>query len=255
MPLNLFHRMKYLNTFGEYLLFLKISIGKPEKFKIFRELFVRDLYQMGNDSFGIVSIISIFIGAVAAIQIGYQLVGSLVPMYVLGRIVRDSNILEFSPTITALVMAGKIGGNIASEIGTMKVSEQIDALEIMGVNSAKHVVLPKLAASLIAIPALVIYAMFLSNLGGIISVNLSGIVSINGYINGLLMDFDGFSVTYALTKAFTFSFLIITISATHGYKTEGGALEVGWASTRAVVQSCIAIIFFDFILTQMMLYK
>jgi phospholipid/cholesterol/gamma-HCH transport system permease protein len=152
-------------------------------------------------------------------------------------------------------MAGKIGGNIASEIGTMKVSEQIDALEIMGVNSAKHVVLPKLAASLIAIPALVIYAMFLSNLGGIISVNLSGIVSINGYINGLLMDFDGFSVTYALTKAFTFSFLIITISATHGYKTEGGALEVGWASTRAVVQSCIAIIFFDFILTQMMLYK
>ncbi len=141
--------MKYLSQFGHYILFLKRSIGKPEKFNIFWELFVRELYKMGNDSFGIVSIISLFIGAVAVIQIGYQLVGSLVPMYVLGRIVRDSNILEFSPTVTALVMAGKIGGNIASEIGTMKVSEQIDALEIMGVNAAKYVVLPKLGKLLL----------------------------------------------------------------------------------------------------------
>ncbi|GAB1448539.1 MAG: ABC transporter permease [Bacteroidetes bacterium] len=247
--------MKYLSQFGRYLLFLRTSIGKPEKFKLFWELFIRELYKMGNDSFGIVSIISVFIGAVAVIQIGYQLVGSLVPMYVLGRIVRDSNILEFSPTVTALVMAGKIGGNIASEIGTMKVSEQIDALEIMGVNAAKYVVMPKLMAALIAIPSLVVYSMFLSNVGGVLSVNFTGIVTVDGYLQGLRMDFDGFSVTYALTKAVTFAFVITTISASHGYNTEGGALEVGWASTRAVVQSCIAIIFFDFILTQIMLYK
>lgn len=247
--------MKYLSQFGRYLLFLRTSIGRPEKFRLFWELFIRELYKMGNDSFGIVSIISVFIGAVAVIQIGYQLIGSLVPMYVLGRIVRDSNILEFSPTVTALVMAGKIGGNIASEIGTMKVSEQIDALEIMGVNAAKYVVMPKLMAALIAIPSLVIYSMFLSNVGGVLSVNFTGIVTVDGYLQGLRMDFDGFSVTYALTKAVTFAFVITTISASHGYNTEGGALEVGWASTRAVVQSCIAIIFFDFILTQIMLYK
>lgn len=210
---------------------------------------------MGNDSFLIVSIISIFIGAVGVIQIGYQLIGSLVPMYVLGRIVRDSNILEFSPTVTALVMAGKIGSNIASEIGTMKVSEQVDALEIMGVNAASYVALPKILASLFAIPALVTYSMFLSNFGGALSCELSGMISVDAYVQGLRMDFDSFSITFALTKAFVFAFLITTISAYHGYKTEGGALEVGSASTRAVVQSCIAIIFFDYILTQIMLYK
>ncbi|MBC7382505.1 MAG: ABC transporter permease [Bacteroidia bacterium] len=247
--------MKYLAQFGAYLLFLRACFRMPDKWLMFRESFLRELYKMGNDSFLIVSIISIFIGAVGVIQIGYQLIGSLVPMYVLGRIVRDSNILEFSPTVTALVMAGKIGSNIASEIGTMKVSEQVDALEIMGVNAASYVALPKILASLFAIPALVTYSMFLSNFGGALSCELSGMISVDAYVQGLRMDFDSFSITFALTKAFVFAFLITTISAYHGYKTEGGALEVGSASTRAVVQSCIAIIFFDYILTQIMLYK
>lgn len=247
--------MKYLEQFGRYLIFIRACFRPPDKWSMFRASFFRELFKMGNESFGIVSIISLFIGAVGVIQIGYQLIGSLVPMYVLGRIVRDSNILEFSPTITALVMAGKIGSNIASEIGTMKVSEQVDALEIMGVNAANYVALPKILASLFAIPALVTYSMFLSNLGGAISCELSGMISVDAYVQGLRMDFDSFSITFALTKAFVFAFLITTISAYHGYNTEGGALEVGSASTLAVVQSCIAIIFFDYILTQVMLYK
>jgi phospholipid/cholesterol/gamma-HCH transport system permease protein len=247
--------MKYLEFFGSYLLFLRSCFRVPDKGKMFRRALLTEIYKMGNDSFGIVSIISVFIGAVAVIQFGSQLQGSLVPMTILGRIVRDANILEFSPTITALVMAGKIGSNIASEIGTMKVSEQIDALEIMGLNSANYVGLPKILAALFAIPALVTYSMFLSNMGGAISCFFTQIVSVDVYVAGLRETFDGFYVTHALTKAITSAFLISSISAYHGYQTQGGALEVGSASTKAVVQSCIAIIFFDYILTQLMLYK
>lgn len=247
--------MKFLEYFGSYLLFLRACFRVPDKGKASWRLFLTEIYKMGNDSFAIVSIISIFVGAVTVIQFGNQLQGSLVPMTILGRIVRDANILEFSPTITALVMAGKIGSNIASEIGTMKVSEQIDALEIMGLNSANYVGLPKILASLFAIPALVTYSMFLSVLGGAISCYFTGVITVDVYVTGLRDTFDGFYVTHALTKAVTSAFLISTISCYHGYQTEGGALEVGAASTKAVVQSCIAIIFFDYILTQLMLFK
>jgi phospholipid/cholesterol/gamma-HCH transport system permease protein len=246
--------MKFLSKLGSYLLFLRACFRKPDKWRMFWRSFFSEVYKMGNDSFGIVAIISLFIGAVTVIQFGSQLQGSLVPMTILGRIVRDANILEFSPTIVALVMAGKIGSNIASEIGTMKVSEQIDALEIMGVNAASYVALPKILAAIFAVPALVICSMFLSNVGGAISCYFSEMVTVDIYIQGLRMDFNGFFITHALTKAFFSSFLIATISSYNGYITEGGALEVGSSSTMAVVQSCIAIIFFDYILTQLMLY-
>lgn len=246
--------MKFLSSLGSYLLFLAACFRKPDKWRMFWKAFFNEIYKMGNDSFGIVAIISLFIGAVTVIQFGSQLQGSLVPMTILGRIVRDANILEFSPTIVALVMAGKIGSNIASEIGTMKVSEQIDALEIMGLNAASYVALPKILAALFAVPALVVCSMFLSNIGGAISCFFSEMVTVDIYIQGLRMDFNGFFVTHALTKAFFSSFLIASISSYNGYITEGGALEVGSASTKAVVQSCIAIIFFDYILTQLMLY-
>ncbi|OYU94934.1 MAG: ABC transporter permease [Bacteroidetes bacterium B1(2017)] len=246
--------MVFLNQFGSYILFLRACFRKPDKWSMFWRSLFTEVYKMGNDSFAIVSIISMFIGAVAVIQFGSQLQGSLVPMTILGRIVRDANILEFSPTITALVMAGKIGSNIASEIGTMKVSEQIDALEIMGVNAASYVALPKIVAALFAVPALVTYSMFLANVGGAISCYFSEMVTVDTYVQGLRMDFNSFFITHSLTKAVTSAFLISTISSLHGYQTEGGALEVGSASTKAVVQSCIAIIFFDYILTQLMLY-
>jgi phospholipid/cholesterol/gamma-HCH transport system permease protein len=152
-------------------------------------------------------------------------------------------------------MAGKIGSSIAGEIGTMKVSEQIDALEIMGVNSANYVVLPKIISSIITMPIITIYSITLSIAGGAISTELSGVVSMQTYIDGLLWDFDGYNVFFSLVKAFVFGFVISSISSFHGYNTSGGALEVGESSTKSVVQSCIAIIFFDYTLAQLMLYR
>lgn len=208
---------------------------------------------IGVGSFGIVSLISVFTGAVSTIQIGFQLVSGLVPEYLIGRIVRDSNILEFSPTVTCLVLAGKVGSNIASEIGTMKVTEQVDALEIMGVNSANYLVLPKIVGGIITIPLLVVYAMSLSLIGGALSGVLSGIISLEYFVKGLRADFLPFSVVFAMTKAFTFAFIITSVSAYHGYRTEGGALEVGQSSTKAVVYSAVGVIIFDYILSELML--
>jgi phospholipid/cholesterol/gamma-HCH transport system permease protein len=247
--------MIFFNQFGHYILFLNQVFKKPDRWKMFFKSFFKEFYSMGNDSFQIVSIISMFIGGVTVIQFGYQLSGTLAPANLLGRIVRDANILEFSPTIIGLVMAGKIGSSIAGEIGTMKVSEQIDALEIMGVNSANYVVLPKIISSIITMPIITIYSITLSIAGGAISTELSGVVSMQTYIDGLLWDFDGYNVFFSLVKAFVFGFVISSISSFHGYNTSGGALEVGESSTKSVVQSCIAIIFFDYTLAQLMLYR
>jgi len=247
--------MRLIEFLGEYFLFLKSLFARPEKFRIFIKQTFTEMYSIGVGSFSIVSLISIFTGAVSTIQIGYQLVSGLVPEYLIGRIVRDSNILEFSPTVTCLVLAGKVGSSIASEIGTMKVTEQIDALEIMGINSTNYLVLPKITAGLITIPLLVIYAMFLSILGGAISGVVSELITIDAFVKGLRADFIPFSVTFALTKATTFAFIITSFSAFYGYKTQGGALEVGQSSTKAVVFSCIGVILFDYILSELMLSR
>ncbi|MEI7978368.1 MAG: ABC transporter permease [Bacteroidota bacterium] len=246
--------MKFLQNFGEYILFLKAVFTKPEKLKIFRQQIITESYNIGNSSYGIIALISTFIGAVSTIQIGYQFEGSLLPDYLIGRIVRDSNILEFAPTITALVLGGKVGSSIASEIGTMKVTEQIDALEIMGINAASHTSFAKIIGGVITIPMLVLYAMILSLVGGAVSGWLSGIISVEGFVKGLRTGFVGYNVVFAMTKAYTFSFIITSISAFQGFRTVGGALEVGESSTNAVVYSCIGIIFFDFILSQLMLF-
>jgi phospholipid/cholesterol/gamma-HCH transport system permease protein len=154
-----------------------------------------------------------------------------------------------------LVLAGKVGSNISSEIGTMKVTEQVDALEIMGVNSSSYVALAKIIAGFFTIPALVVYAMMLSLLGGAISGHLSGIISVDFFVKGLRSDFETYSVIFCMVKAFTFAFLITSVSSYQGYRTEGGALEVGESSTKAVVYSCMAIIFFDYIISQLMLFR
>lgn len=247
--------MKFFEQLGYYVLFLRGLFSKPERFAVFLRQTIHEMNEIGIGSFGIVSLISIFTGAVSTIQIGYQLVSGLVPEYLIGRIVRDSNILEFSPTVTCLVLAGKVGSSIASEIGTMKVTEQVDALEIMGVNSANYLVLPKIVAGLITIPLLVTYAMALSLVGGAISGMMSGIINIEYFVKGLRADFIPFSVGFAMIKSFTFAFIITSVSSFHGYKTEGGALEVGQSSTRAVVYSCVGIIFFDYIISQLFLQR
>lgn len=252
---NMLNVIQFFDHFGRYILFLKAVLSKPEKWKFFRIQVVQEALSIGIGSFVVVALISFFAGAVSTIQIAYQLVTGLVPEYVIGRIVRDSNILEFSPTITCLVLAGKVGSNIASEIGTMKVSEQIDALEVMGINSANFVTLSKIAASLITIPLLVVYAMCFSLMGGAISGMLSGLISVEYFVKGLRSDFELYSVIFCLVKAFTFSFIISSVSSYQGYRTEDGALEVGESSTKAVVYSCMAIVFFDYIISQLMLFK
>lgn len=241
--------MKFFANFGQFTLFLMSLFKRPERRSVFFKQTIHEMNNIGIGSFGIVSLISVFTGAVSTIQIGVQLVGSLVPAHMLGAFVRDSNVLEFSPTITCLVLAGKVGSNIASEIGTMKVTEQIDALEIMGINSVNYLVLPKIIAAIITIPILVVYSMLLSIFGGALSGVLSDLISVDAYVKGLRTSFIPFTIYFAVIKATTFAFLITSISAFEGYRTEGGALEVGQSSTKAVLYSAVSVIIFDYIIS------
>lgn len=208
---------------------------------------------LGLESLGIVAIISVFMGAVVTIQTAFNTDHPLLPIYAVGFATRQSIILEFSPTIISLILAGKVGSRIASEIGTMRVTEQIDALDIMGVNSANYLILPKVVAAMLINPLLVIISMFLGILGGWLASTFTGLVMSAHYIYGIQLDFSAYDVFYALVKTVVFAFLITTTSSFKGYFVKGGSLEVGKASTRAVVQSSILIILFNLILTQMLL--
>ncbi len=208
---------------------------------------------LGINSIFIVAITSSFIGAVTAIQTAYNMISPLIPPYIIGTIVRDMTVLELAPTIISIVLAGKVGSNIAGELGTMRISEQIDALEVMGINSASYLVLPKVIAALITFPLLVILSTFLSIFGGYVAGTLSGVITEYEYIYGIRYDFIAFNIPFALIKSFVFAFLITTISAYKGFFTRGGALEVGVASTSAVTNSCIAILLADYLLAQLLL--
>lgn len=238
---------------GRYILLLKNVFSKPENYRVYWKETVREMEAIGVGSFIIVCIISVFLGAVTAVQTAFQLVSAIIPLEVIGQITRDSTILELSPTITMLVLAGRIGSSIASQIGTMRVTEQIDALEIMGINSSGYLILPKLAAALVMIPMLIIISMFLSIFGGYIAGSLSGALAPEEYISGLLKDWNPFIVTVALVKTIVFAFLMTTVSAYQGFYTKGGALEVGKASTKAVVFSCILILCADYVVAQLLL--
>jgi phospholipid/cholesterol/gamma-HCH transport system permease protein len=202
---------------------------------------------------GIVSIISLFMGAVITIQSAFGFTSPWIPLYAVGVATRDSIILEFSPTIVSLILAGKVGSNIASEIGTMKVTEQVDALEIMGVNSRSFLIFPKIIAAMLINPFLIMISMFLGIFGGYMIGVLTNVVTSYEYIFGIQYDFQAFNVTYALIKTVVFAFIITSVSAYHGYNTEGGALEVGKSSTKAVVYSSIIILLFNVLLTQLLL--
>jgi phospholipid/cholesterol/gamma-HCH transport system permease protein len=209
--------------------------------------------EIGFGSLGIVSIISVFIGAVSTIQTSYQLVNPLIPAETIAQIVRDTVILEFAPTLVCIVLAGVAGSRIASELGNMRVSEQIDALEIMGINTRAYLVLPKIIAALLMIPFLVVIAMVLGIWGGRLAGTMAGIVSPNIFDKGLLQDFVPYNVIFALTKSYVFAFIISTIPAFFGYYVKGGALEIGRASTKAVIISCIMILFADYVLSAVLL--
>jgi len=227
--------------------------SKPQKGSIFWKQLFNEFENLGLASLGIVAFISVFMGAVVAIQTAYNIDSPLIPMSMVGFTVRQSVILEFSPTVISLILAGKVGSRIASEIGTMRITEQIDALEIMGVNSANYLIFPKITASMIINPVLIIFSMWLGILGGWLAMVLSELVTTQDFINGIRIDFEGFTVFYSLAKTVVFAFIISSISGFFGYETRGGALEVGHSSTQAVVVSSILIILFNLVLTQLLL--
>lgn len=232
------------------MIFLGKLVSNREPFRVYLKLFFDECILIGIDSLTIVVLVSVFIGAVMCLQTAFNLISPIIPRYVISQVVRDIALLEVAPTFTAIVFAGKVGSNIAGGLGTMKITEQVDALEVMGINSASYLVLPKIVAGMFMYPVLVVIAGFLSILGGYIAGVISGVVTPEEYIYGIRADFMEFSVSFALLKAFVFSFLITSISAYKGYHTDGGALEVGASSTKAVTNSCIAVLAADFIIAQ-----
>ena len=235
------------------MIMLKGMFARPENGRMYWREFMHQCSEIGIGSLGIVAIISGFIGAVSTIQTAYQLVSPLIPLSTIAQIVRDTVILEFAPTLVCIVLAGVAGSRIASELGNMRVSEQIDALEIMGINSRAYLILPKIVAALIMIPLLVVIAMVLGIWGGRLAGTMAGIIPANIYDKGLTELFVPYNVYFALTKSYVFAFIISSIPAYYGYHVRGGALEIGRASTKAVVVSCVLILFADYILSALLL--
>ncbi|MCD4736917.1 MAG: ABC transporter permease [Bacteroidales bacterium] len=242
-----------IRQFGSYILLMLSVFRRPQKWGVFRRQLSLEIFHIGVESMGIVAIISIFMGAVVAIQTAYNIDSPLIPLTMVGFTTRQSVILEFSPTIMSLILAGKVGSRIASELGTMRITEQIDALEIMGINPANYLILPKVCAAMIFNPVIIILSMVFGMFGGWLVSVLTHLVTTEDYIAGLRIDFDGFSILYATIKTIVFAYLITTVSGFMGYTVKGGALEVGASSTRAVVWSSIMIILFNLILTQLLL--
>ena len=244
-----------MSNLGKYLIFLSSLFKNRETFSTYVKLIIEECILVGISSIMLVGLVSLFIGAVSTLQTAFNLTSPLIPDSVIGLVVRDLTILELAPTITAIIFAGKVGSSIAGNLGTMRITEQIDALEVMGINSSSYLVLPKIVATLIMYPLLVILAGVLAILGGFLAAKFGGVVSTADYFIGLKMDFNPFTVSFALIKSVVFGFLVSSISAYMGFFTKGGALEVGQASTRAVTVSCIAILFSDFILAQLLLVR
>jgi phospholipid/cholesterol/gamma-HCH transport system permease protein len=244
---------KFLTQVGRYFMLLKKVFSKPEKPVIYYKQTMREFVYLGLTSIGIIAIISFFMGAVITLQTAYNTENPIYPKYLIGLGCRDSMILEFSSTVAALILAGKVGSNIASEIGTMRVTEQIDALEIMGVNSASYLILPKLIATIVFNPFLTLMGIIVGIFGGWIAGTLSGVITSENFIYGIQYAFIPYYITYSLIKMVFFSFIITTVSAFQGYYVDGGSLEVGRASTKAVVYSSVLILMFNVILTQLLL--
>jgi len=244
---------RFFHHFGSYLLMLKGMFSRPENMKMYWKEFMLQCVDIGIGSLGIVLIISIFMGGVTTLQISYQLVSPIIPKATIAQVVRDTIILEFAPTLTCIVLAGVVGSKIASELGNMRVSEQIDALEIMGINTKGYLIGPKILASLIMIPCLIAIAGFLGIWGGLEAGSLANILSPEEFMQGLRQEFKAYNIFFALFKSFVFAFIISTVPSYYGYNVQGGALEIGKASTTAVVVTCVLILFMDYLLAAILL--
>lgn len=243
----------FLEHIGRISLMLKGSISRPENMRVYWKEFMEQCNDIGIRSLPIVLIISLFLGMVLTVQTAYQLISPLVPKPVIAGIVRDSAILELSPTVICIVLAGVVGSKIASELGNMRVSEQIDALEIMGINSKAYLVMPKILAAFIMIPCLIIISIAVTIWGGYIAGMFSSILTKEQFEQGLIQGFLPYNLFFAIAKAFTFSFIISVIPSYYGYYVTGGALEIGRSSTTSVVVSCILILLADYALSVLLL--
>ncbi|MDE3251698.1 MAG: ABC transporter permease, partial [Bacteroidota bacterium] len=239
--------------FGTFLLMLKGMFTKPENWRMYWKEFMHQCVEIGVGALPIVVIISLFLGAVTTVQTAYQLVSPLVPSSTIAQIVRDSMILELSPTVVSIVLAGVVGSKIASELGNMRISEQIDALEIMGINTKSYLILPKILGSLVVIPCLIVISAVLGIWGGRMAGAMSGILATDIFDKGLRQNLNIYNINFALYKSYTFAFILSSIPAYFGYTVKGGSLEIGRASTSAVVVSCILILFADYALAALLL--
>ncbi|MGC8751612.1 MlaE family ABC transporter permease [Hydrotalea sp.] len=245
--------MSFFSHLGAFLLLLKGMFTKPENWKMYWKELMNQCVDIGVGALPIVVIISLFLGAVTTVQTAYQLVSPLVPQATIAQIVRDSMILELSPTVVCIVLAGVVGSKIASELGNMRISEQIDAIEIMGINTKSYLLFPKILAALIVVPALIVISAVLGIWGGREAGSLTGIISHDIYDVGLRQNLNLYNIQFALYKSYTFAFIISSVPAYFGYFVKGGALEIGKASTSAVVTSCILILFADYALAALLL--
>lgn len=228
------------------------TFSRPDKLSMYWKELARQMNDVGVGSLPIVVMVSFFIGAVTAVQTAFQIVGSWIPENYVGYIVRDSMLLELAPTVSCIVLAGKVGSNVASELGTMRISEQIDALEIMGVNTASYLIGPKVLAAMITVPMLIIFAAFLGCVGGYVAVVASEELSNPAYLDGLTIYFVPYYIRIMLVKSVVFAFLLTSVSCYQGYYVQGGALEIGRASTRAVVYSNVTILLADYVLANIL---
>jgi len=247
------NKINYLSHIGKYFIMLGQVFKRPQRGRVFKEALFREIDELGIKSLGIIMFISFFIGGVIALQTALNIENPFIPRYLIGFATKRSVILEFAPTFCSIILAGKVGSYITSSIGTMRVTEQIDALEVMGINSLNHLVLPKVLATVFFYPFVIVLAMFLGILGGWVAGVTSGIFSYIDYLQGVQLDFDPFLVTYAIIKTLVFAFLIATVPSYHGYYVKGGSIAVGKASTQSVVWTIILIVIANYFLTQMLL--
>ena len=238
---------------GQYFLFLRSLFINRESFKTQYKLIIDECVLIGLDSIFLFVLVSTFIGAVTTVQTAFNLVAPYIPNYVISQVVREMTVLELAPTIMAIIYAGKVGSSMAGNLGTMRITEQIDAIEVMGINSINYLVLPKIVASLLMYPMLVVVSGVCALLGGYIVGVLTGIITPIEYIYGIRYTFNPFTVTFAMIKSVAFAFLVASISSYKGYYTKGGALEVGISSTKAVTSSVIAVLVADYLLAQLLL--
>jgi phospholipid/cholesterol/gamma-HCH transport system permease protein len=244
-----------ITEIGKYFIFLGHLFTNRESFRTYYNLILEECIAIGIGSLFLVALVSTFMGAVTTVQTAFNMVSDFIPDYVISQVAREMIVLELAPTIIAVIYAGKVGSSMASGLGTMRITEQIDALEVMGINSISYLVLPKIIASLLMYPLLVIIAGFCGMLGGYLAGTLTGVIAPADYVLGLRSGYNEFTITFALIKSVVFAFLVSSISSYNGYNTQGGALEVGVSSTKAVTSSVIAVLISDYLLAQLLLGK